>query len=208
MGEVSINRRMRYVAWVIAVVMVFGTVGFLQLRGTVLNVSAVEIQRNIGVYWDSACTQRVSSIDWGTLIPGQTKTITLYVRNEGNGTIQLVLATGSYNPSIAFNYISLNSGANNCGVRANETVLDMSTLTVSPVTRGISGFSFVLVVSGGTYVRGDLNGDGKVDIYDSLVFASVYGTTSDNPRYLLAADFDRDGLISIYDGITLASQFP
>jgi hypothetical protein len=208
MGEASSNRRMRYVAWVIAVVMVFGTVGFLQLRDTVLNVSAVEIQQNIGVYWDSACTQRVSSIDWGTLIPGQTKTITLYVRNEGNSTIQLVLTTGNYNPSIAFNYISLDSGANNCGVRANEAVLDRSTLTVSPLTRGISGFSFVLVVSGGTYVRGDLNGDGRVDIYDSLVFASVYGTTPDNPRYLLAADFDRDGLISIYDGITLAAQFP
>jgi hypothetical protein len=208
MGEASSNRRMRYVAWVIAVVMVFGTVGFLQLRDTVLNVSAVEIQQNIGVYWDSACTQRVSSIDWGTLIPGQTKTITLYVRNEGNSTIQLVLTTGNYNPSIAFNYISLDSGANNCGVRANEAVLDRSTLTVSPLTRGISGFSFVLVVSGGTYVRGDLNGDGRVDIYDSLVFASVYGARSDNPRYLLAADFDRDGLISIYDGITLAAQFP
>jgi len=187
--------------------MVFVVVGFLQLKDTVLNVSGVEIQENIGVYWDSACMQKVSSIDWGTIIPGQTRTITLYVRNEGNSTIQLVLATGSYNASIASNYISLDSGANNCGVRANETVLDMSTLTVSPLTRGISGFGFVLVVSGGTYVRGDPNGDGKVDIYDTLVFASVYGTTSYNPRYLLAADFDRDELISIYDGITLAAQF-
>lgn len=207
MGEVSINRRIRYVAWIIAVVMVFVMAGLFQLKDTVSNVSAVETQQNIGVYWDLTCTRRVSSIDWGNFTLGQAKTVIFYVRNEGNSTIRLVLSTGDYNPPLASNYVSLSIGANNCGLRANETVLARSSLMVSPMTRGISGFAFVLVVSGGTYVPGDLNGDGQVNVYDALLFASVYGTRSDDPRFILAADFDRDGLISIYDGIRLAAQF-
>jgi hypothetical protein len=42
---------------------------------------------NIEVYWDSKCTKRVSSIDWGLLKPGTNQTLTLFIKNKGKNQL-------------------------------------------------------------------------------------------------------------------------
>lgn len=180
--------------------------GLLQLRGTVLNVSAVETQQDIGVYWDQKCTQIVTSISWGTLTPGQTKTVTFYVRNEGNSTIRLVLSTANYNPSSASNYISLNTSANNSKADVNQTIKVTPTLNISSKTKGITGFSFDLAINGETLIPGDLNFDGRIDIGDAILFAQTYGTTYNDPRYDANADFNKDGSIDLFDAMILSRK--
>lgn len=183
-------------------------IGLLQLRDTIPNVAAVESMQNIGVYWDPACTQRVNSVNWGAFKPGQTKNVTFYIRNEGNTTILLVLSTANYNPPNASNYISLKTIANNTEVKANQTILVTPNLNLSLKIRGVCGFSFDMVIKSGTYIPGDINGDGRVDIYDALLFARLFGTKSNNTTYNADADLNKDGSVNAFDARLFASDFP
>src|SRR3990170_7968755 len=66
-------------------------------------VSAV----NIGVYSDSACTQNLTSINWGTLYPDNTTTKTIYVKNTGTLPVTLTMTTGSWVPTTASSVLTL-----------------------------------------------------------------------------------------------------
>ena len=46
---------------------------------TIGNVGSIKAI-NIEVYWDSNCTDEVSTIEWGTLEPGSSRNVTVYVR--------------------------------------------------------------------------------------------------------------------------------
>ena len=45
----------------------------------------VGVGKSIDLYWDPSCMNIVQSIDWGTLVAGEIKNVTVYVRNEGAG---------------------------------------------------------------------------------------------------------------------------
>jgi len=72
---------------------------------TYLNASEIEASKGIRMYWDKTCTLKVLSIDWGVLSPGMSKEIAVYVRNEGNQTLFLILSTTNWNPSTANQYL-------------------------------------------------------------------------------------------------------
>jgi hypothetical protein len=42
---------------------------------------------DLKAYWDYNCTDPVTSIDFGIVQKGKSKTVTMYIRNEGNGTV-------------------------------------------------------------------------------------------------------------------------
>jgi hypothetical protein len=44
---------------------------------------------DIQIFWDAACTNPVTSIEVGNVQRGATKTITLYVKNQGGGTLHV-----------------------------------------------------------------------------------------------------------------------
>ena len=46
--------------------------------------SGVISTANLGIYSDSACTQRITSINWGNLSPSSSVTRTVYIKNTGN----------------------------------------------------------------------------------------------------------------------------
>jgi hypothetical protein len=55
--------------------------------------------------------------------------------------------------------------------------------------------------------RGDVNGDGKVNLKDLVLLAKALGTRPGQPRWNPAADLDRDGDVDLVDGaIALASS--
>ena len=72
----------------------------ISTRGSILTVG-------VGVFWDQDCNNPVSSLSWGVVKPGTTKNITVYIGNEGNSRITIILNTTDWDPLNASNYIDL-----------------------------------------------------------------------------------------------------
>jgi hypothetical protein len=102
----------------------------------------------VGVYWDSGCSQTVSSIDWGLADPGSVKNVTVYIRNEGNTPITLSMQTANWNPANATNYISLSWDYNGQTVDLHQVIGVTLSLSISSIIEEITTFSFDIVVVG------------------------------------------------------------
>jgi hypothetical protein len=102
----------------------------------------------VGVYWDSGCSQTVSSIDWGLAEPGAVKNVTVYTRNEGNAPITLSLQTANWNPPNAADYISLSWNYSGQTIAANQVVAVTLSLSISSSIQGITSFSFDIAITG------------------------------------------------------------
>jgi hypothetical protein len=101
----------------------------------------------VGVYWDSGCSQTVSSIDWGLAEPGVVKNVTVYMRNEGNAPITLSLQTANWNPANAADYISLSWDYNGQTIDLHQVIGVTLSLSISSSITGITSFSFDIIIS-------------------------------------------------------------
>jgi hypothetical protein len=101
----------------------------------------------VGIYWNSACTNQTSSINWGLLEPGSNKTMTVYIRNEGNAAATLSKAAQNWNPSTASSYITLNWNYAGQTLGANQVLQLKLTLVVSSTVSGITNFSFDITIT-------------------------------------------------------------
>lgn len=105
----------------------------------------------VGVYSNSACTSKVSSIDWGSLTPSSTVSKTIYIRNEGNKRLSLSMTTGNWNPQSASNYITLTWNRGGTVLEVGQVVQATLTLSVSPSISGVTSFSFEITITGTEY---------------------------------------------------------
>lgn len=100
------------------------------------------------IYSDASATTRLTSIDWGILEPDESKSVTLYIRNEGNYAVTLSLLTENWNPSIASQHMTLSWNREGQSVNPSEIVDATLTLAVSPGVSGITDFYFDVVIIG------------------------------------------------------------
>ena len=100
-----------------------------------------------GIYWNQACTNRTSSIDWGPIQADSNNTITIYIKNEGNSEASLWLGTSDWNPSIALTYMSLNWNYSGQALSEGQVIPLELTLTVSPTISGITNFSYITIIT-------------------------------------------------------------
>lgn len=100
----------------------------------------------VGIYWDSACTNRVTSIDWGLADPGTMQNKTTYIRNEGNANVTLTLQTSSWSPTSAATYISLGWTYAGQTIPVNQVVQVTLRLTIASTVTGITTFSFDITI--------------------------------------------------------------
>jgi len=100
----------------------------------------------VGVYLDSSCSNAVPFVDWGTIEPGSTKNVTVYVRNEGNGVVTLFLGTENWTPSNASNYMALSWDYAGQPIVPQEVVQITLTLSTSPDIEGITNFGFDIII--------------------------------------------------------------
>jgi hypothetical protein len=56
-------------------------------------------------------------------------------------------------------------------------------------------------------IRGDINGDFTVDIYDAILLANAYNSQPNSPTWNSNADINSDNIIDIYDAILLANNY-
>jgi len=102
----------------------------------------------IDVYGDSACTQVISSVGWGMIEAGSSKTKVIYVKNNGDDGVSLSLLTENWTPTGASNYLQLSWDYNGGTIGLGEVRQIALTLSVSSYAGGIDGFSFDIVIIG------------------------------------------------------------
>lgn len=103
---------------------------------------------NIEAYLDAACSQPVTSIDWGTLSPGATVTRTIYLKNTGNTQMSLNMTTNNWNPTNANGPITIYWDKEGATLAAGQTTATVITLRVSNSISGITSFSCNIVITG------------------------------------------------------------
>lgn len=143
------ENRWRIILWIsVALVLcavalsIFGTaLSLLQTTRTISNAGSVK-GVGVGIYWNSACTNQTSSINWGLLESGSDKTVTVYIRNEGNAPATLSKTTQNWNPSTASSYMTLNWNYAGQTLSVNQVLQVKLTLVVSSTISGITNFSF------------------------------------------------------------------
>jgi len=101
----------------------------------------------VGIYSDLACTNPVSSINWGTIDPGSNVNKTIYVKNEGNTAVTLSIATSNWNPAIASSYLTLTWDYGGQTLTANQVLRTRLTLTASSSITGVTNFSFDITIT-------------------------------------------------------------
>jgi hypothetical protein len=109
------------------------------------NVTAI----GVGVYWDSACTNNVTTMSWGLLQAGEVYSQTVYIQNKGSTSLTLNMTTSNWNPASASNFITLTW--NREGYVLNTTVPVIQTLLTLSVSSNISGiqeFTFDITITG------------------------------------------------------------
>jgi len=102
----------------------------------------------VGVYSDSACTNSLSTISWGTLNPGNVTTYTMYVKNTGTMPVTLNMTVGNWSPTSASSYITLTWNQEQYVLQASQVVTAVLTLSVSSSISGVTTFSFNITITG------------------------------------------------------------
>jgi hypothetical protein len=111
----------------------------------VRNVGVVKAV-GVAVYWDADCTRPCSEINWGNLTLGETKNVTVYVRNEGNVPISLNMHTENWSPPTAAEHLTLTWNYSGEVLQPKQTVSLCFTLSVDSQAFGFSSFSFEIWV--------------------------------------------------------------
>ena len=166
------------------------TIWSLRPKIPITNVSAIETSGTLGVYWNSNCTTKVTSINWGNMTPGQEKTTTFYIRNEASSPMFLAGIDKNWNPTTAQSYIHFTFDSDDQKIQASETKTVTCTLTVSIEIASISNYSFDILLLGTDYLLADLNKDGSVNMRDINYMIQLFNTNPSSPNWNPNADLN------------------
>ena len=181
------------------------TIWSLRPRIPISNVSAIETVGTFGVYWNSNCTTRVTSINWGNMTPGQEKTTPFYIRNEASSPMFLAGIDKNWNPPTAQSYVHFTFDSDDQKIQGGQTKKVTCTLTVSIEITNISNYSFDILLLGTDYLLADLNKDGHIDMRDIAFLIGLFGTTPASPNWNPNADLNKDLKVGMRD-ISIALQ--
>jgi hypothetical protein len=98
------------------------------------------------LFWDKACTNKVTSVTWGTMSPGTSVNKYVYVLNDGTASGTLSMGYGNWTPAAAASYITLAWNCSNYVLARNGIVCTKLTLTVQPSITGVKDFNFMILI--------------------------------------------------------------
>jgi len=102
----------------------------------------------IDIYEDSGCTTPCSDVVWGSIEAGSSTTSTIYIKNNGDDDVLLMLSTEAWNPSNGADSIHLLWDYDGSSIAPNVVLEVILTLSVDAGSNGISDFSFDIVITG------------------------------------------------------------
>ena len=103
------------------------------------------ITYNIEATYDPQQTSKVTHINWGTLSPNQTRTITLYITTQQNNT-RIALGTSNHTPPQAAQYLILTWNYDGAPLTANTPKQVNLSLHIEADTQNITNFSFTITI--------------------------------------------------------------
>jgi hypothetical protein len=103
---------------------------------------------NLGVYSDSECTQTVTTLNVGTLSPGETATQTVYIKNTGNVPETLTMTVANWNPTNANTYLTLTWNRQDTPLNAGASIQATLTLTAASNTGSLTTFNCDVTLTG------------------------------------------------------------
>jgi len=141
--------------WKLLLTAVF-VVGLLSGAVTYAAVNYLVQIRNVGriraigvqVFVDEALTTVLDEVNWGTLSPGETRSVNAWIKNTGNDAQKLVMWTESWEPVAAQNSITLNWDYGNEWIPAGASIPVTFTLNVDSGIFDVDSFSFDIWVKG------------------------------------------------------------
>jgi hypothetical protein len=114
----------------------------LSSNGAIKEITGIE------TYWDSKGTNKVTSIEWGSLEPGTQKTVTIFVRNLEKNQIILNYYTSNWMPSEITDYLTLKWDYNGQAIKFREIVQVIFTLVVYENLEASGTFDFDITIVG------------------------------------------------------------
>jgi hypothetical protein len=102
----------------------------------------------VNVYWDSSCINATTSIDWGTMSPGETKAYIVYIKNSQPTPVALSIGYGNWNPANASSSIIPSWNCTNYNLNSGSVVAAALTLKVSQNASGVTRFLLDTTVMG------------------------------------------------------------
>jgi opacity protein-like surface antigen len=103
---------------------------------------------NVGVYTDNQCTQNCTSINWGSLYPGNSTSKMVYVKNIGTVPITLSMNSVSWAPTNASECLTLSWNQQGMALGVGASVSANLTLLAASDTGNLSSFSVDIVITG------------------------------------------------------------
>jgi archaellum component FlaG (FlaF/FlaG flagellin family) len=100
------------------------------------------------VYWDQSCTNRTQTINWGTVEPNTTKSLTVYIKNTGAIPIRLNMKTSQWNPTTTQKYVTLTWDRENSILNRASNITATFTLRMPSDVANLATFSFVITITG------------------------------------------------------------
>jgi hypothetical protein len=123
------------------------TLAVLTVNQNIGSAGTVTTSPNIGVYSNSACTNNMTTISWGSITAGGSTTQTIYVKNTGTGTLTLGLSATSWTPTQASSYITVSWDKQGAKLSAGQSTQATVTITVSSSITDITNFSNTISIS-------------------------------------------------------------
>lgn len=100
----------------------------------------------IEIYWDKQGTNRVTSLEWGSLEPGTEKTITLFIKNKGKNSITLSYFISNWQTPEIVNYLNLTWDYIGQPIQFKELFQLKFTLYIAENAKTTENFSFDITI--------------------------------------------------------------
>jgi len=124
------------------------TFAAITVNQSVNSIGTISTSPNIGVYSDAACTNAITSLNWGSIAAGGASSQTIYLKNTGTGSMTLTMTTSTWSPTNANTYIAISWNKDGSVLGAGLVTAAILTATVSSNIAGITSFSNTIIFSG------------------------------------------------------------
>lgn len=133
----------------VAIALTATTYGAISVNQSLTTNGSINVTPNLGIYSNSALTTSLSTIDWGTITPGNNQTRIVYLKNTGIGTsLTLSISTSSWNPIAANGPLTVSWDKEGARLVPGQSTAAVITLSSSSSIVDVTTFSVQILISG------------------------------------------------------------